>query len=71
MEKFFVLVFANLQYLLYALFIFMLTFSSSFGPILSSDVEWSCWKPVYSVIIESRQTKCPICKVIQGTEASM
>jgi len=43
--------------------------SSSFRPILSSDVERSCLKPDHSVIIESRQTKCPIWRVVQGTES--
>jgi len=38
--------------------------SSSFGPILLSDVECSYFKPVHSVIVESRQTKSPIWRVV-------
>jgi len=45
--------------------------SSSFGPIVSSDTECSCLKPVHSVIIESRQTKCPFGGWYRWQEASM
>jgi len=41
--------------------------SSSFGPILLIDTKFCCLKPVHSVIIENRQTKCPIWRVVQGT----
>jgi len=34
--------------------------ASSFGPILSSDVQSSSFKPVHSFIIENSLTKCPI-----------
>jgi len=41
--------------------------SFSFGPIVSSDAEFCCLKPVHSVIIESRQNKCPNWRVVQVT----
>jgi len=39
---------------------------SSFGPIVSLDAQWSHFELVHSVIIESRQTRCLIWRVIQA-----
>jgi len=45
--------------------------SSSFGSTLSSDAQCSSSEPVHIVIIECRQIKCPLWRLVRGQEASI
>jgi len=45
--------------------------SSLFGPIISSNAEYCCWKPVHRVIIESRKLSVPFGGWYRRQEASM